>query len=76
MPNARSCPHEIAAYLIENEISPDHPAEVWENLTGAEAAWRGTLAECLGQREFSKMSIMLIRTRHPMPSQIEPPEGA
>jgi cobalt-precorrin-7 (C5)-methyltransferase len=68
-------PHQIAAYLIGNEISPEHSVEVWENLTGAEAAWRGTLAECLEQCEFSEMSIMLIRARHPILSQIEPPEG-
>ncbi|HKX32968.1 MAG TPA: cobalt-precorrin-7 (C(5))-methyltransferase [Blastocatellia bacterium] len=65
-------PHQIAAYLIENGISPEHPAEVWENLTGAEAAWNGPLIECVTQREFSGMSIMLIRARHPMASQIEP----
>jgi cobalt-precorrin-7 (C5)-methyltransferase len=66
-------PRHIAAYLLENGISPEHPTEVWENLTRNEAEWRGSLGECVG-REFSDMSIMLIRTREPMPSQIEPPE--
>jgi cobalt-precorrin-7 (C5)-methyltransferase len=66
-------PRHIAAYLLENGISPEHPTEVWENLTRNEAEWRGSLAECV-DREFSDMSIMLIRTRAPMPSQIEPPE--
>ncbi|MDB5769705.1 MAG: cobalt-precorrin-6Y C(5)-methyltransferase [Burkholderia sp.] len=66
-------PRHIAAYLLENGISPEHPTEVWENLTRNEAEWRGSLGECV-DREFSDMSIMLIRTRAPMPSQIEPPE--
>ncbi len=80
-------PRHIAAYLLEQGISPDHPTEVWENLTRsddcmdaggrathgavAEAEWHGTLADCASQ-EFSDMSIMLIRTRSPMSSQIEP----
>jgi cobalt-precorrin-7 (C5)-methyltransferase len=66
-------PRHIAAYLLESGISTDHPTEVWENLTRNEAEWRGTLGECV-EREFTDMSIMLIRTREPMPSQIEPPE--
>jgi cobalt-precorrin-7 (C5)-methyltransferase len=66
-------PRHIAAYLLENGISPEHPTEVWENLTRNEAEWRGSLGECV-DREFSDMSIMLIRTCAPMPSQIEPPE--
>jgi cobalt-precorrin-7 (C5)-methyltransferase len=64
-------PRHIAAYLIENGVSADHPTEVWENLTGNEAEWRGTLCECV-DREFTDMSIMLIRTLRPMASQIEP----
>lgn len=64
-------PWHIAAYLLENGISPEHPTEVWENLTRGEAEWRGTLADCVEQR-FSDMSIMLIRTLNPMASQIEP----
>lgn len=66
-------PRHIAAYLLENGISSEHPTEVWENLTRNEAEWRGTLGECT-DREFSDMSIMLIRTLKAMPSQIEPPE--
>jgi cobalt-precorrin-7 (C5)-methyltransferase len=64
-------PRHIAAYLIEQGISPAHRTEVWENLTGAEAEWHGSLADCALQ-EFSDMSIMLIRTLDPMPSQLEP----
>ena len=63
-------PWHIAAYLMENGVSPDHPVEVWENLTRAEAEWHGTLAECAEHR-CSDMSIMLIRTLAPMASQIE-----
>lgn len=64
-------PRDIAAYLLECGVSPAHPTEVWENLTRAEAAWRGPLGECT--KEFSDMSILCIRTLEPMPSQIEPP---
>lgn len=53
-------PRHIAAYLLERGVSPWHPTEVWESLTRDEARWSGTLAECVG-REFSHMSIMLIR---------------
>lgn len=67
-------PRHIAAYLLEQGVSPEHPTEVWENLTRGEAEWHGTLAACV-DREFTDMSIMLIRTRTPMASQIEPPEG-
>ena len=63
-------PKDVAAYLLGQGASPHHPVEVWENLTGDEAEWRGTLAEC--SQEFSDMSIMLIRTLAPMGSQIEP----
>ncbi|MHB1173863.1 MAG: cobalt-precorrin-7 (C(5))-methyltransferase [Sulfuriferula sp.] len=64
-------PRHIAAYLLENGVSPAHPTEVWENLTRAEAEWHGTLADCV-VRDFTDMSIMLIRTHKPMASQIEP----
>lgn len=64
-------PRHIAAYLVDNGIPPGHPTEVWENLTRADAEWRGNLGECAA-RDFSDMSIMLIRTLKPMPSQIEP----
>lgn len=63
-------PKEIAAYLLAHGVGGAHPVEVWENLTGREAQWSGSLAECT--RDFSDMSIMLIRTLRPMPSQIEP----
>ncbi len=52
-------PKEICAFLISRGIASEHPAEVWENLTGSESSWRGQLAEC--NAEFSDMSIMLIR---------------
>ncbi|ASF46617.1 cobalt-precorrin-7 (C(5))-methyltransferase [Methylovulum psychrotolerans] len=65
-------PCHIAAYLLENGIPPEQPVEVWENLTRNEAEWRGSLSACAGQ-SFSDMSIMLIRTLRPMPSQIEAP---
>jgi len=61
-------PRDIAAYLLENNVSPKHPVEVWERLTQAEATWKGALFEC--RQEFSDMSIMLIRSLHPFPSQI------
>ncbi|PKO82978.1 MAG: cobalt-precorrin-7 (C(5))-methyltransferase [Betaproteobacteria bacterium HGW-Betaproteobacteria-11] len=67
-------PPHIATYLLENGIPPEHPTEVWENLTRNEAEWHGTLAEC-AHKEFSDMSIMLIRTLRPMSSQIEPAEA-
>lgn len=67
-------PRDIAAFLLENGIPSEHPTEVWENLTRSEAEWRGTLGECAGH-DCSDMSIMLIRTLRPMPSQIEPPES-
>ncbi len=63
-------PRDVAAYLLVQGIPGEHPTEVWENLTGNEAEWRGSLAECV-DREFTDMSIMLIRTRTPMASQIE-----
>lgn len=66
-------PRHIAAYLLENGVSDNHPTEVWENLTRTEAEWHGTLAECV-TRDFSDMSIMLIRTLKAMPSQIEAAE--
>jgi cobalt-precorrin-7 (C5)-methyltransferase len=63
-------PKDIAAYLLSHGIAPAHAVEVWERLTQSEATRRGPLAEC--NVDFSDMSIMLIRTLHPMPSQIEP----
>ncbi len=64
-------PRHIAAYLIEQGVSKNHPTEVWENLTGNEAEWKGNLQACTNL-DFSDMSIMLIRCIHEMPSQIEP----
>jgi precorrin-6B methylase 1 len=63
-------PKDIAAFLISHGIDGAQPTEVWERLTQAEAAWSGVLSDCTA--DFSDMSIMLIRTPHPMPSQIEP----
>ena len=64
-------PREIAAFLLANGIAAEHPVEVWERLTQSEAAWRGELRDCC-TRDFSDMSIMLIRTLRPMPSQLPP----
>jgi len=61
-------PKDVAAYLLEHGIAPQHLVEVWERLTQAEATWKGTLAECTAV--FSDMSIMLIRSLRPFPSQI------
>ena len=63
-------PRDIAAWLLDQGVPATQPVEVWEHLTGAEAQWQGQLADC--RQEFSDMSIMLIRTLAPMPSQIEP----
>jgi len=60
-------PAAVAQFLLAKGISPDHPAEVWENLTRSEAAWKGLLGDC--SLDFSNMSIMLIRARFPLPSQ-------
>lgn len=64
-------PRHIAAYLLAQGVAAAHPVEVWENLTGDESGWRGELGECV-DRDFSDMSIMLIRSLLDMPSQIEP----
>jgi cobalt-precorrin-7 (C5)-methyltransferase len=68
-------PPHIASYLVQQGISAAHPTEVWENLTRGEAEWHGSLGQCR-QREFSDMSIMLIRALAPMASQIEAAEPA
>jgi cobalt-precorrin-7 (C5)-methyltransferase len=65
-------PKTIAAFLLARGVAAGHPTEVWERLTQNEAAWLGTLGDCCA--DFSDMSIMLIRTLHPMPSQLEPVE--
>ena len=67
-------PKDIAAFLLSRGIAPAHSVEVWERLTQSEATRCGRLAEC--NVDFSDMSIMLIRTLHPMPSQIEPEGNA
>ena len=61
-------PKAIAAFLLGEGVPGDHPVEIWERLTKTEAGWQGTLDRC--KRDFSDMSIMLIRTLHPMPSQL------
>jgi precorrin-6y C5,15-methyltransferase (decarboxylating) CbiE subunit len=58
-------PAEIAAWLVEQGLLVTHRVEVWENLTGDEASWSGTLADCTA--EFSHFSIMLIRALTPFP---------
>ncbi|PWT94698.1 MAG: cobalt-precorrin-7 (C(5))-methyltransferase [Candidatus Melainabacteria bacterium] len=61
-------PKDIVDFLLKYGIAGDHPVEVWENLTIDEATWYGKLADCT--LDFSDMSIMLIRTKTPMASQI------
>jgi cobalt-precorrin-7 (C5)-methyltransferase len=63
-------PKDVAGFLLSHGAAAEHPVEVWENLTSREAWWSGPLKDCTG--EFSDMSIMLIRSLRPMPSQIEP----
>ena len=63
-------PSDVAAYLLAAGISGEHPVEVWEQLTRAEANWSGKLSECTGT--FTDMSILLIRSIQPFPSQIQP----
>jgi cobalt-precorrin-7 (C5)-methyltransferase len=62
-------PKSIAAYLLARGLDPNHQTEVWEDLTQNETGWKGPLRDCQG--DFSDMSIMLIRTLHPMKSQLE-----
>jgi cobalt-precorrin-7 (C5)-methyltransferase len=61
-------PKDVAAYLLERKLAPNHSVEVWERLTQSEATWQGTLAECTAT--FSDMSIMLVRSLQPFPSQL------
>ncbi|UBV44393.1 cobalt-precorrin-7 (C(5))-methyltransferase (plasmid) [Deinococcus taeanensis] len=63
-------PRDVAAYVLAGGASGAHRVEVWENLSRAEAEWSGTLAELEG-REFSDMSILLIRALTPMPTGLE-----
>ena len=57
-------PDQVSHFLVSRGIPPEHPVEVWEHLTQAEAAWSGNLENCTGT--FSDMSIILIRTLHPI----------
>lgn len=63
-------PKDVVSFLLSQGVEPEHPTEVWENLTSREAHWSGALADCTAV--FSDMSIMLIRTLRPLGSQIEP----
>lgn len=63
-------PKDVAAFLLSRGVAAEHPVEVWENLTSHEAKWSGALGDCTDT--FTDMSIMLIRSLRPMPSQIEP----
>ena len=64
-------PRDVARFLLAEGIPAEQPVEVWERLTGAEATWSGTLAACADRpAEFSDMSIILLRTLTPMPSQL------
>ncbi len=62
-------PKDIAADLVARGIPPQHKIEVWENLSREEASWHGTLGECT--RDFSDMSILVIRALEPMPTGLE-----
>lgn len=61
-------PKDIAAHLLSNGIPGEHPVEVWEQLTRSEASWSGRLDACTA--EFTDMSIVLVRSLNPFPSQI------
>jgi cobalt-precorrin-7 (C5)-methyltransferase len=62
-------PKDIASFLLSRGVAPEHPTEVWEDLTRREAHWAGVLADC--RATFTDMSIMLVRAIRPMVSQIE-----
>ena len=62
-------PKDIAQFLLESGCSPDHQTEVWENLTQSESDWRGPLSSLT--RDFTDMSIILIRALKEFPSQLE-----
>jgi cobalt-precorrin-7 (C5)-methyltransferase len=63
-------PKDVATFLLSRGVASEHPVEVWENLTSRDAQWTGVLRDCAA--DFTDMSIMLIRSLRPMPSQIEP----
>jgi cobalt-precorrin-7 (C5)-methyltransferase len=62
-------PKAIAGFLLGRGVAPAHPTEVWERLSQNEAAWSGALGDC--RTDFTDMSIMLVRTLHPMKSQLD-----
>jgi precorrin-6y C5,15-methyltransferase (decarboxylating) CbiE subunit len=66
-------PKHIAEFLLRCGISGVHLVEVWENLTMHEASWCGKLKDCT--LDFSDMSIILIRSRNPMASQLDGDQG-
>ncbi len=63
-------PKDVASYLLAGGVGAAHRVEVWENLTRHEATWAGTLGELEG-RDFSDMSILLIRALTPLPTGLE-----
>ena len=63
-------PRDVATYLLGCGLPPEHRAEVWENLSRAEAEWTGNLTE-LSERDFSDMSILLLRALTPMLTGLE-----
>jgi cobalt-precorrin-7 (C5)-methyltransferase len=62
-------PKDIAAYLLREGRPAGQTVEIWENLTGGESHWKGTLGELTG--EFSDLSIMLIRSIRPLLTGLE-----
>lgn len=61
-------PHDISAYLLEQGVDGAQSLEVWEDLSRDSKQWCGNLADC--PRDFSDMSIMLIRTASPIASAV------
>jgi cobalt-precorrin-7 (C5)-methyltransferase len=62
-------PKDIATYLLRAGRPAEQIVEIWENLTGGETHWKGTLGDLTG--EFSDLSIMLIRGVRPLPTGLE-----
>lgn len=71
-------PDAIARFLVSNGLPPETAVTVYERLTIDEAVWRGTLAE-LGSgapgREWSDMSILVVRAAGETNGQAGPPRG-
>ncbi|MBB6098440.1 precorrin-6Y C5,15-methyltransferase (decarboxylating)/cobalt-precorrin-7 (C5)-methyltransferase [Deinobacterium chartae] len=63
-------PRDMAAYLLAAGRPAHQTVEVWENLTGSEAGWSGSLSAC-AERDFSDLSIVLFRSLTPLPSGLE-----